>query len=137
MKHLNHGAFGAILAAAFACPAMAEDARDVVMKHLRGYGALDADEMTAPFSEDAKLITPERVYRGKAEILEFMEDLVAEFSQPDISTESHAMVVEDNVVMMTWSAESPVAMYEFGVDTYLVEDGEIVLLTTAADVTPK
>lgn len=127
----------AVVVFASTVSAIAEDARDVVMKHLRGYGALDVDAMTAPFAEDAKIISPERVYSGRTEIREFMENMVAEFSQPGISNETHGMANEGNVFMLTWSAESPDNIYEFGVDTYLVEDGEIVLLTTAAKVTPK
>lgn len=107
------------------------------MQHLRGYGALDAEAMTAPFSDTARVVTPDRVYAGKAEVLVFMKDLVEEFSVPEISNETHGMTVDGNVVMLMWSAESPKAVYTFGVDTYLVEDGEIVLLTTAAQVEPK
>lgn len=127
----------AALTVASAFSATADEARDVVMQHLRGYGALDADAMTAPFADDARVVTTDRVYSGTDQIHEFMSDLVAEFSQPDISTESYAMVEDGNVVLMTWSAESPDNDYEFGVDTFVVENGEIVLLTTAARVTPK
>lgn len=117
--------------------AFAQSAPDAVMDHLRGFGALDAAAMTAPFSDDAVLVTPERVYSGKAEILEFMEALVAEFSQDGISTETLAMQSDGGVFLMTWRAESPDNMYEFGSDTFVVDGDKIVLMTSAAKTVAK
>lgn len=115
----------------------AQEARDVVTEHLRGFGALDAEAMAAPFAESAKIITTDGIYSGTEEIRAFMDNLVAEFSQPGIAMETHDMAFDGDVVMITWSAESPGKIYEFGVDTFRVEDGRIVLHTTAAQVTPK
>lgn len=112
-------------------------AEEVVMDHLRGYGALDVDMMMAPFAEDAKVITPERIYSGADEIREYFETLVAEFSQPGISMETHALIFEGDTALVTWSAESPQNTYTFASDTYVVEDGKIVTNTSAGLISAK
>ncbi|MCG6883697.1 MAG: nuclear transport factor 2 family protein [Silicimonas sp.] len=105
--------------------------------HLRGVGQLDVDAAVAPYSDDATLIISETVYHGPDEIRGFYEEFFAEFSQPGISMETEGMVIDGNIAMSTWNAESPDNIYEFGTDTYIVENGMIVSHTMAARITPK
>lgn len=107
------------------------------MNHLRAFGALDVDAVVETYSDDAEIITAERVFSGPEEIRQYYEPVIAEFSQPDISMETDVIVFGDTTGFIVWHAESPDNVYEYAADTYFVEGGKIVSHSSAAKVTAK
>ncbi|RYH07665.1 nuclear transport factor 2 family protein [Tropicimonas sp. IMCC6043] len=109
----------------------------MVRTHLRAFGALDIDALLATYSDDAEVVTPARVFTGPAEIREFLEPLVAEFSQDGISMETETIMIGNDTGFVVWHAESPDNVYDYAAETYFVDDGKIVSHSYAAKVTPK
>ena len=62
----------------------AASTEEVVMNHLKAFGALDVNALVADYAEDASIITQDGVHKGTDEVRAFFEGLIAEFSQPDI-----------------------------------------------------
>lgn len=121
-----------------AWPASAQDStEDVVMENLRGVGALDVDQIVATYSDDAMLLTPDKVYSGHDEIRGFYEGFVAEFSKPDITMNSDGMNIAGNTAVMVWSGESPDNVYEYAADTFIVDGDKIVSHSFVGKITPK
>ncbi len=112
-------------------------AKDTVMAHLRAMGQLDVDALVETYSDDAKIITPTKLYAGPTEIRAFQDAMVAEFSQSDISMETDTLQFSDDTALIVWRAESPDNLYEYAAETFVVEDGKIVSHTFAAKISPK
>lgn len=69
------------------------------MSLLGGVGQMNLDAIVASYSDDAKLVTAEKIYNGPDEIRTFFEIFIAVFSQPDISMETKALVCEGNTAL--------------------------------------
>ena len=111
--------------------------RDAVMGHMRAVGQKDIDAYVAGYAEDGKIVTPSRVYAGRDEIREFASDWLAEFSGPDVAVEMQSMTFEGDTAIIVFSGETADKIYELGVETFVVSNGEIVTQTYVVDVTPK
>jgi hypothetical protein len=82
----------------------------------------DLDEIVADFADDAVVITPAGVKRGKESIREAFRQLFADL--PNAAWDLKAPVYEDNVLLLEWSADTAQSRAE-GVDTYVFRDGLI------------
>lgn len=109
----------------------------VLEHHLTAFGSGELDELLSDYTDDAVVISPERVYRGLDELTEFFGPMLEEFDQPDVDFTLDVQRVEGDTAFITWHAETPANVYAFATDTFVLEDGEIVLQTYAADVTSK
>jgi hypothetical protein len=65
------------------------------------------------------------------------EGLVAEFGQPGVTFELLNSDATGDTAFIVWKAETGKAVYELGTDTYVIQDGKIVMQTVAAKTTMK
>ena len=101
----------------------------VLNSHLGAF-AQGLDAILADYAEASVLITPERVYRGLAEISGFFQAFLGGATPAFwASFQLHAQVVEADVAYITWSARPAVPL---ATDTLVVRDGRIAVQTFTA-----
>ncbi|MGY1780252.1 nuclear transport factor 2 family protein [Geodermatophilus sp. SYSU D01036] len=106
---------------------MARTPQEVFEHHVAAIGAADVDAIAADYAEDAVLITPDQVLRGRDGVRQLFSTLLGEL--PDAAWEVPTRVFEGDVLFIEWSAVAEKARVLDGVDTFVFRDGEIRLQT--------
>ncbi len=106
---------------------MTRTPQEVLAHHSQALGAADLDEIVADFADDAVVITPAGVKRGKQGVREAFTELLAEL--PDAAWDVKRHVDADGVVLLAWTAETAGSRADDGVDTLVVQDGMIRVQT--------
>ncbi len=91
----------------------------------------DLDRLVQLHAEDAVVISRGDVYRGHDEIRGHYEALSEWMDDPDMEMELFEQIIEGDFVQFTYSLSTGEFSWEFGVDTIVVQDGEIVGHTVA------
>lgn len=112
----------------------AADTEAVLNNHLSSFGSGDVDGILSDYTDHSAIILPGAVLHGKEEIRGLFNALVAEFSQEGVEFNLIESRVENNIAYIVWNARTPDNIYRFASDTFVVEDGKIVLQTVAFDV---
>ena len=102
------------------------------------FAAGSADEVLTDFADDAVLITPEGVSKGRAAIHAAYSAMFAGLFKPgtyDFTLD--AMHVDGEVAYIAWHASCATAEVPLGADTFVVRNGTIVAQTFAAKIDPK
>jgi ketosteroid isomerase-like protein len=113
-----------------------EQTRNTLRNHLQAAGQGDLDAVVADYTEDAVLMTPDGLHRGKAEIRAFFERFLPDLPAPPALVVEQQHVAGD-VAYLVWSGESEALRIPFATDTLVVRDGEIAAQTFAAQVEAK
>jgi len=89
--------------------------QEVFNHHVQALGAEDLDEIVADFSDDAMLITPAGVLRGKDSIRQAFAGVLGEIPQAtwDLTT----TIFEDDILLLEWGAEGGGNRIQDGIDT--------------------
>jgi uncharacterized protein (TIGR02246 family) len=101
---------------------MTRTPQEVFAHHSQAFGAEDLDEIVADFADDAVVITPAGVNRGKDGIREAFRQLFADL--PNAAWDVKTRIYEDNVLLLQWAADAAQSRAE-GVDTFVFRDGLI------------
>jgi hypothetical protein len=102
---------------------MTRSPQEVFVHHGQAFGAEDLDGIVADFAEDAVVITPAGVNRGKDGIREAFRRLFADL--PNAAWDVRTPTCEDNVLLLEWTADAAEARVDDGVDTFVFRDGLI------------
>jgi ketosteroid isomerase-like protein len=102
---------------------MTRTPQEVLAHHSRALGAADLDEIVADFADDAVMITPAGVKRGKQGVREAFTQLLADL--PNAAWGVTRQVDVDGVVLLAWTADAAGTRADDGVDTFVVKDGMI------------
>jgi ketosteroid isomerase-like protein len=101
--------------------------QEVFQHHAEVLGAGDLDGILSDYSDDAVLITPAGVLRGKDGIrsafVQILEDV------PNAEWDVPTQFFEGDVLFIEWKATAANSKVEDGIDTFIFRDGEIVLQT--------
>jgi ketosteroid isomerase-like protein len=111
--------------------------QSVLDHHLEMFGEGDLDGIMEDYATDAVFVSSDGVLEGPEEIRAMYVDLLGEFDDPSVSFSLEQQLVEDDYAYIRWTAETPANVYEFASDTFVIKDGEIVMQSLAADVSPK
>ena len=114
---------------------MSRSPQEVFQHHGQALGAEDLDEIVADYSDDAVFITKDGVQRGKDGVRQAFADLLGEI--PQAAWEIKSAVFEGDHMLLHWAADSAAARVDDGVDTFMFRDGQIIMQTVNATVTPK
>ncbi len=122
----------AMLIFAAPLPALADSVSEATAavwdRHLAAGTAGDLDALVADFSEDAAVVTPAGIIRGKDNIRGYFEELLGAFPPG----------AEDSVVVNTLQVHRDFVLFNFTVtdvgetfnDTAIIRDGKIVVFST-------
>ena len=106
---------------------MTRTPEEVFQHHVQALGAGDLDEIVADYADDAALITPAGVNRGKDKVRAAFTQLLADL--PDAAWELKTQIYEDDVLFLEWAADAAATRAEDGIDTFVFSDGLIRLQT--------
>ena len=101
------------------------------------FGKGDAAGLIAQYAEDAIVITPMGVLRGRDQIKGMIDGIIGEFAQPGVTFNLQTRNAEGDVVAFTWNAVTASNTYDLGAETYFLKDGMVEYQTFAAKVTPR
>jgi len=110
--------------------------REVLDRHLRSFGEQDLKGILSDYAPDAVFFTPEGPLKGDR-IKLFFHALLAEFGKPGAAFSLKHQSVEGDYGYILWTAETADNVYGLGTDTFIVQDGKIVVQSFAGKITPK
>src|SRR3712207_1332713 len=105
---------------------MARTPQEIFQHHVAAIGAGDVDAVVADYAEDAVLVTPEGVTRGREGIRQVFTSLLGDL--PDAAWEVPTQVFEGDVLLIEWTAVAEKGRAE-GVDTFVFADDAIRVQT--------
>jgi len=110
--------------------------QQVLDHHVQTFKANDLDGVMADYTEESVLVTPDKTYKGLAEI---RENFVVAFqmlpSPTTTMTVVNSTVIRD-VAYIVWTAQSPTFTFNYASDTFIIQGGKIVRQTYAGVVVP-
>lgn len=110
--------------------------KNVLDHHLQTFQQNDLDGVMEDYTEESILITPDRTYKGLAEIREnFVGAYQALPTNGTTMTVTKSVVVRD-VAYIVWKAVTPTLEFKYATDTFIIVDGKIISQTYAGDVVP-
>ncbi len=112
--------------------------RAILDHQMAAFSAGSADEVLKDFTDDAVLITPDGVSKGREAIHAAYSAMFAELFKPgtyDFSLD--AAHVDGDIAYIAWRASCATADLPMGSDTFVVRNGKIVAQTFAAKIDPK
>ena len=110
--------------------------KKVLDHHLQTFQRNDLDGVMADYTEESVLITPDRTYKGLAEIREnFVQAYKALPANGTTMTVTKSVVSRD-VAYIVWKAVTPTLDFKYATDTFVIVDGKIVTQTFAGDIVP-
>lgn len=90
----------------------------------------DPGLMSGLYQKDAVVIWGDRIWRGRGEIQDFYQELYERVFPPDMEFERNiGMIIEGGIAYVVWKGASPAQEVSLGVDTFVVDSGEIQCLT--------
>ena len=96
---------------------------EVFGHHVQALGAGDLDEIVADYADDAVMITPAGVMRGKDGVRVVFTQLLSDV--PNASWNVKTQIYEGDVLFLEWVADSASTRVDDGVDTFVFRDGVI------------
>jgi hypothetical protein len=102
---------------------MTRTPQEVFTHHGQAFRDEDLDEIVADFADDAVVITPAGVNRGKNGVREAFTQLFADL--PNAAWALRTPICEDDVLLLEWSADAAESRADDGVDTFVFRDGLI------------
>ncbi len=106
---------------------MTRTPEEVFQHHAQALGAGDLDEIVADYADDAFLITPAGVNRGKDGVRAVFVQLLADV--PDAAWDLKTQIYENDILFLEWAADAAVTRVEDGIDTFVFRDGLIRVQT--------
>jgi SnoaL-like domain len=113
---------------------MARTPQDVFEHHATALMAGDVDGIVEDYADDALLITPRGVLRGRDGVREAFTALLGDV--PDASWEVPTQIFEDDILFIEWSAVAEKSRVRDGVDTFVFRDGLIRVQTVHYTLEP-
>jgi ketosteroid isomerase-like protein len=113
---------------------MARSPEDVFAHHAQVLIAGDLDGILADYADDAILITPAAIARGKDGVRRGFVQLLADV--PNAKWTIKTQIFADDILFLEWLAESSKTRAD-GIDTFVFRDGLIRAQTVRYTVTNK
>ena len=110
----------------------------VLNHHLQAFSAGDADEAIKDYTEDSILITPDATLKGLSSIHAAFRDLFSGLFKSgtyDFTMDRTEVVGE--IAYIVWHSVNQDADVTLGTDTYVIQDGKIVVQTYTARIEEK
>lgn len=112
--------------------------QDVLDHHLTAFGAGDAAEVAADYTDASILITPNGVLTGAASIRASFEKIFAGVFAPGTYEFTMDLThVSGEAAYIVWHARCAAVDIVYGTDTFIVRDGTIAVHTYALKVEPR
>jgi predicted SnoaL-like aldol condensation-catalyzing enzyme len=107
---------------------------EVFTHHAQALGAENLDATLLDYADNACIILPSGVLRGKEAIGNFFAGVFQALPKAQWNLKT---IYEGNVLFLEWTADSAPASVSDGVDTFIFQDGLIQVQTVRCTVVPK
>lgn len=114
---------------------MTRTPQEVFAHHGQVLGAAALDEIVTDYADDAVMISPAGVKRGKDGIRDGFRQLLADL--PDAVWDVKKQDYGGDVLLLEWAADAAGAHADDGVDTFVFRDGMIQAQTVHYTLQPK
>jgi hypothetical protein len=108
----------------------------VLDHHIQTFQQNDLEGVMADYTEESVLITPDRTFKGLAEIRENFVGAFKALPKDGTTMTLIKTTVSRDVAYMVWKATTPTLEFKYATDTFIIVDGKIVSQTYAGDVVP-
>jgi hypothetical protein len=113
---------------------MGRSADDVFEDHLLAVNSGDIQTILKDYADDAQMLTAQGALKGRAGVEAFYTQAFSLLPGAQIAVKH--TVAGENSLLVWWSAESSVGSIDDGIDTFVIEDGLIILQTPTFTVQP-
>jgi hypothetical protein len=114
---------------------MTRTPEEVFAHHGKALAAGDLDEIVVDYADDAVLITPAGVSRGRDGIRNAFAKLLNDL--PNAAWDLKNQIFDGDVLFLEWAADSSANRVDDGVDTFVFRDGMIWAQTVRYTARPK
>ena len=104
---------------------------EVLDHHVRVLAQGELEEVLKDYAEDAVLIQPDGIVRGHDELRAFFKNSIENCLPPDARQTVEIRRVCGQMAYIVWNAESRFCRIPFGTDTFVVQNGKIVMQSYA------
>jgi len=108
---------------------------EIFTHHAQALGAEDLDATVLDYADNAYIVTPDGVMRGKDAVRNFFAGVFQAIPKAQWSLKTTIYV--ENVLFLEWAANSTKASVSDGVDTFIFKDGLIATQTVRCTIVPK
>lgn len=103
---------------------MTRSTQEVFDSHKEAVETLNLEQLAADYAEDAILVTLDGTFKGREAIMSgFFQTILGQF--PDFKINFEKTAVEEDVVLLQWSAEASKASIPLGTAVFIIRDGLI------------
>src|SRR5688572_8480610 len=107
-------------------PAINEESTSKVLQHhWDAFMANDLEATMADYTEESVLITPDKTFKGLAQIRENFVFAFSLFPKDSSKLLLKKSIVKDDVAYILWEASAPKVKMPFGTDTFIIQNGKI------------
>jgi ketosteroid isomerase-like protein len=114
---------------------MTRTPQEVIAHHGPALAAGDLDQIVADYADDAVVISPAGVHRGKDGVREAFTRLLADL--PDAAFQVSKQAYAGDMLLLEWAADAATSRADHGVDTFVFGDGMIQAQTVSYTLRPK
>ena len=108
--------------------------KQVFDHHVQTFKYNDLEGVMADYTEESVLITPDRTYKGLAEIRENFVNAFKALPTAGTTFTVDKTVINGDVAYFVWKATTPTLVFKYATDTFIVQNGKIIRQTYAGDV---
>ena len=112
-------------------------AEEVVDHHFHAFLKNDVEEIMKDYVDESEIWTSEGRIQGLEAIAGFFSYAFTVLPSPGTQFGIKQKLVKNNWVYRAWNADSPVISIPTGADTFVVEDGKIMLQTVVTHLMSK
>jgi len=111
--------------------------QSVLDHHMKTFLGNDLDGIMADYSEESVLVTPTNTIKGITEIRDNFARVFTLLPKDSTNFKMNKSVVVKDLAYIIWEAESPKIKFEYGSDSFIIQNGKIVRQTFAGVVKMK
>ncbi|MBL0742944.1 nuclear transport factor 2 family protein [Chryseolinea lacunae] len=108
-----------------------EATRSVLEHHWKSFQDRDIDGLMSDYTDESILITPDRTYKGLAEIRDNYIKAFAVFPKDSTTMKITKTIVQDDLGYILWEATVPKFKLPYATDTFIIRNGKIARQTFA------
>lgn len=110
--------------------------KEVLDHHWKAFIENRLDEVMADYTEESVLITPDKTFKGLAEIRKNFEDAYKIFPKDKTAFHLNKSVIDRDVAYILWQAKTPTFNLTYATDTFIIRNGKIIRQTYAGVANP-
>jgi ketosteroid isomerase-like protein len=111
---------------------------ELIESHLDALKRADINQLMEHYADDAVLVFGAGIVEGKEAIEGMLKEFTTNIIPPDKTKwEIDTITVHKNIIYITWNTESDGFDIKHATDTFIVDNGKIVIQTSAGEIRPK